>query len=288
MSAPHHLLELSGLSKTWVERVFQRATGLQASQKPLEGRSVLALFPDTSIRTRITFELGVSQLGGNVVRFPPETLERKEDLRDLAAYLANWIDLAIIRHPDFTLLQRFARHAPFPVINAMTRRNHPCEILSDLYGYSRLRTDWRTARYLFVGAQGNICDTWMEAANLLGLDMTQSCLPEFRSPITGPTIRFDPEIERALREADIVLTDGLLPEMENEAYLGTYRITPERMATAKPGALCNPCPPFTRGGEVSEDLVESPHFIGYRFKASLLKVQQAIMLECLEAQSSKD
>jgi ornithine carbamoyltransferase len=287
MTVPHHLLELPGLSEAWVERVFLRASHLHPGQRPLEGRSVLALFPDTSIRTRITFERGVSQLGGHVVRFPPETLERKEDLRDLTAYLANWIDLAIIRHPDFTLLQRFAEHASFPVINAMTSRNHPCEILSDLYGYSRLRPDWRTARYLFVGAKGNICDTWMEAANLLGLDMTQTCLPEFRSPVTGPTIRFDPEIERAIRDADIVLADGLLPEMENETYLATYRITPGLMATAKPGALCNPCPPFTRGGEISEDLVESPYFIGHRFKADLLKVQQAIMLECLEAQTSK-
>ncbi len=287
MNNPRHLLELQGLPEAWVERVFHRAASLEPGQRPLEGRSVLALFPETSIRTRITFELGVAQLGGNIVRFPPETLERKEDLRDLAGYLANWIDLAVIRHPDFTLLQRFAEHAPFPVINAMTRRNHPCEILSDLYGYSRLRPDWRAARYLFVGARGNICDTWMEAANLLALNMTQTCLPEFRSPITGPTIRFDPEIERAIREADIVLTDGLLPEMENEAYLGAYQITSARMATAKPEAMCNPCPPFTRGGEVAEDLVESQRFIGYRFKASLLEVQQAIMLECLEAQGSK-
>jgi ornithine carbamoyltransferase len=271
-----------------VERIFRRAEDLQPSHRPLEGRSILALFPETSIRTRITFELGVSQLGGHVVRFPPETLERKEDLRDLAGYLANWIDLAIIRHPDFALLQRFAECASFPVINAMTRRNHPCEILSDLYGYSRIRSVWRTARYLFVGAKGNICDTWMEAANLLGLDMTQTCLPELRSPITGPTIRFDPEIEQAIRGVDIVLTDGLLPEMEHRSYLDAYQVTPERMAMASPGALCNPCPPFTRGGEISEDLVESPSFIGYRFKASLLKVQQAIMLECLEAQSSKD
>lgn len=283
-----HLLELSGLSETWVERVFRRAASLQPGQRPLEGRSILALFPETSIRTRITFELGVSQLGGHVVRFPPETLERKEDLRDLAGYLANWIDLAIIRHPDFALLQRFAEHAPFPVINAMTRRNHPCEILSDLYGYSRLRPDWRTAHYLFVGAKGNICDTWMEAANLLGLAMTQTCLPEFRSPITGPTIRFDPEIERAIRDADIVLTDGLLPEMENRSYLDAYQVTPERMVMARPGALCNPCPPFARGGEISEDLAGSPFFIGYRFKTSLLRVQQAIVLECLEVQISKD
>lgn len=282
MRAGRNLLSLTDLTPERVDRIFSRVGTLASQSLPLRGRNVLALFPETSIRTRITFELGVTQLGANVVRFPPETLERKEDLRDLAAYLGNWIHLAVIRHPDFALLHRFAECAAFPVVNAMTRKDHPCEILSDLYGFSRLRPEWRRLRYLFVGAKGNICDTWMEAANLLGLDMTQCCAPEFQSPVTGPTIRFQPDLDRAIQDADLVLTDGLLPAMENEGYLARYRITPERMGKARRGALCNPCPPFTRGGEVSEALVDSPWFVGYAFKACLLEVQKAILLDCLE------
>lgn len=275
-----HFLELPGLPPDALTRIFRRADS-PLPEAPLKGKRVLAIFPETSLRTRTTFELGIRQLGGEVVRFPPETLERGEDLRDLTGYLANWIDLAVIRHPDFGLLQRFAGHAPFPVINAMTRRNHPCEIVADLYAFSRLRPDWRTTRYLFVGAKGNICDTWMEAANLLSLSMTQSCLPDWRSPVTGPTITFEPDLERAIRAADIVLTDGLPAELKQEAYLSCYRITPELMSKARPGAVCNPCPPFTRGAEVSDDLIASPFFVGYEFKACLLQVQQAILLECL-------
>jgi len=278
-----HLLDLASLTQESVNRIFRRADSLESRPAPMQGKSVLVLFPETSVRTRITFELGIAQLGGTLVRFPPDILERKEDLRDLAGYLGNWIHLAVVRHPDFQLLTRFAGRAAFPVINAMTRANHPCEILSDLHAFSRLRSDWKSAHYVFVGARGNICDTWMEAANLLGLDMTQTCLPEFRSPVAGPTIRFDPDIERVAREADIVLVDGLLPEMDNEAYLKKYQVTRALMSTARPGAVCNPCPPFSRGKEVCDDLLDSGFFVGYGFKTCLLQVQKAIMLECLES-----
>ena len=278
-----HLLDLASLTQESVNRIFRRADSLESRPAPMQGKSVLVLFPETSVRTRITFELGIAQLGGTLVRFPPDILERKEDLRDLAGYLGAWIHLAVVRHPDLQLLRRFAGRAAFPVINAMTRANHPCEILSDLHAFSRLRSDWKSAHYVFVGARGNICDTWMEAANLLGLEMTQTCLPEFQSPVTGPTIRFDPDIERVAREADIVLVDGLLPEMDNAAYLEKYQVTRALMSTARPGAVCNPCPPFSRVKEVADDLLDSGFFVGYGFKACLLQVQKAIMLECLES-----
>lgn len=277
-----NFLEIGDFSETQVLRVFARAGSIESEPSLLRDRNVWMLFPESSIRTRTTFELGIAQLGGRGVLFPPEVLERKEDFRDLVAYLESWIHLAVIRHPSFELVKRFADLAPFPVVNAMTRRNHPCEILSDLYAFSRLRPDWRTARYLFVGAAGNICDTWLEAANLLGFPVTQACLPQYRSSVTGPTLDFTEDLEQAIRTADIVLTDGLVPELRNEEYLSRYRITASLMSKARPGALCNPCPPFTRGGEVSEDLVESACFVGHGFKASLLAVQQAIMLECLE------
>ena len=223
----------------------------------------------------MTFEKGVAALGGQPILFPPETLDKKEDLRDVAGYLANWADLLVIRHRDIRLLKRLAANSACPVVNAMTDENHPCEILSDLYALSLIRQDFRRDHYLFFGEAGNIGRAWKEAADVLGLSFIQCCPQGFE--MDGVQVCHDPD--EAMADADIVCTDAW-PKEHKEAFR-KFQVTKRRMELARPGALLNPCPPFIRGEEVSEDVIDSAFFAGYSFKSCLLEVQQAVLLYCL-------
>ena len=272
-----HLLKLTDLQPSEIYEIFHIADEIYDGKyrDALTGKSVVLFFPGTSIRTRVTFEKGIYLLGGQAILFPSETLDKKEEIRDVCGYLNNWADMLIVRHRDMELLEKLAGYMAVPVINAMTDISHPCEILSDLYALSRIREDFTADRYLFCGNAGNIGLTWREAAQVLGLDLSQCCAAGYE--MEGVPVYHN--IMDGIRGKDIICTDSL--------PAGTVRdfkecqVTKEAMEMANRGAVLNPCPPFYRGEEVSGEVMESPWFVGYGFKRHLLAVQQAIMLYCL-------
>ena len=234
-----HLIRLSDFGEKGIYEVFRLTDELRDGKhrEALHGKTAVLFFPSASLRTRVTFEKGVASLGGLPILFPPETLDKKEDLRDVAGYLANW---------------------------------------ADLYALSRIRQDFRRDHYLFIGEAGNIGRAWKEAADVLGLSFVQCCPQGFE--MDGVKVCHD--LDEAIADADIVCTDAW-PGEHREAFR-TFQVTKRRMEAARPGALLDPCPPFTRGEEVSEDVIDSSFFAGYSFKSCLLEVQQAVLLSCLE------
>jgi len=279
-----NLVRVADLGEGQVQELFELADALAQGRRgqALSGRWAVLFFPDSSIRTRITFEKGIAELGGRSLLFPPSTLDKREDPEDVVRYLENWADLIVVRHPELAKIEALARHSPIPVINAMTSENHPCEILSDLYALRKLRSDYRELTYAFVGARGNILNSWAEAAKVLGLRFLHVCPDGGELGPDGANYAHVADLAEALPLSDVVLTDSLPAGLRNAEYIGKYQITLAGMRTARPGALLNPCPPFYRGEEVSRDAVESRHFVGYGFKKSLALVQQAIMLLCLD------
>lgn len=157
----------------------------------------------------------------------------------------------------------------------MTDSNHPCEVLSDMYSLSKIRNDYTKDHFLFCGKSGNIGLAWKEAASVMGFSLEQCCPSGYE--IKGVKIHHD--IQDAIIDKDIICTDSLPSDLLT--VFKPYQITKDLMATANPGALLNPCPPFYRGEEVSEDAIHSEFFVGYEFKKSLMPVQQAIMIYCL-------
>lgn len=241
----------------------------------LKGKSVVLFFPNSSIRTRVTFEKGIYLLGGQPILFPAETLDKKEDHRDVFGYLNNWADLVIIRHKDISVIERIAQYSKVPVINAMTDVNHPCEIISDMYALSKIRKDFTKDKYLFCGKKGNIGLAWKEASSAIGFDLAQCCGKGYE--MEGVTVFHS--IVEAITGRDVICTDSL-----PASVLGDFKdcqVTESIMEMANEGAILNPCPPFYRGEEVSDDVIESDYFVGYEFKKCLLEVQQAIMIYCL-------
>lgn len=241
----------------------------------LKEKTVVMFFPNSSIRTRVTFEKGIDLLGGKTILFPTEALDKREDLKDVIGYLNHWADLVIIRHKDIKVLESISEYANIPVINAMTDENHPCEILSDIYALSKLRTDFLRDKYLFCGVNGNIGKAWKEASEVFGFELEQCCGRGYE--MEGLTTYDD--AHDAVKGKDIICTDSLPAECL-EAFQ-KCQITKDIMDKANKGAVLNPCPPFYRGEEVSADAIDSEYFVGYDFKKSLLVVQQAIMIYCL-------
>lgn len=241
----------------------------------LKGKTIVMFFPDSSIRTRITFEKGVYLLGGQTIMFPPSTLDKKEDIRDVCGYLGNWADAVIVRHNDISKLDKMAEYSDFPIINALTDVNHPCEILSNLYALSKIRNDFTKDKYLFCGKRGNIGNTWKSAADVLGLDLVQCCCEACE--IDGVPVFYD--INEAIVGRDVVCTDTLPAYIVDE--FDECRVTKAAMDKANKGAVLNPCPPFFRGEEVSAEVIDSDYFVGYGFKKHLLTVQQAILIYCM-------
>lgn len=272
-----NLIRLKDYQKADIFRIFAIADDLQKGKYSdfLKGKTVIMFFPNSSIRTRVTFEKGIYLLGGQTILFPPETLEKKEEIRDVIGYLNQWADAVVIRYKDIAMLDRVGQYAAVPVINAMTDINHPCEVLSDLYALSKIRPRYLEDHYIFCGRKGNIGLAWKEIAEVMDLDFMQCCPNGYE--MEGVAV--SNHLKQAVKGKDVICTDSLPKNLVDE--FSGYRITEEIMELANEGAVLNPCPPFYRGEEVSADAIDSPHFVGYGFKKYLLEIQQAILIYSL-------
>lgn len=264
-----HLLTLGDVSLADLRHLFALADAYARGSGPVLRGTAVLFFPPSSLRTRVAFESGAHRMGLQPIAFPPETLDKPEALVDVAGYLAQWADVAVVRHRDIGVLQGLAEGDALPVINGMTDVNHPCEVLGDLHALAGDRDPIRL-RYVFVGADGNIGRAWQEAADAFGLDLVQSC-PE---GLEIPGARVNADLAGAVAGADVIVTDGPGPHAE---ALAPYRITAEILRGAPEGVRLNPCPPFLRGREVAADAIAHPAFVGYGFKKALRPVQQAVM-----------
>lgn len=278
-----HFIKLTDLQSSDIYDIFHIADEISIGKYNafLKGKSIILFFPTSSIRTRVTFEKGIYLLDGQSILFPSDALDRKsgsarsEDIKDICGYLNNWADIVIARHKDMQLIEKMAEYSKVPVINAMTDCNHPCEILADLYSLSKIRFNFVDDKYLFCGKAGNIGLAWLEASKVMGFDLSQCCAAGYEMP----DVKVYHDIETAVKGKDIICTDSLPADALDD--FRECRITREVMDMANLNAVLNPCPPFYRGEEVSDDVIASEYFVGYEFKKNLLVLQQAIMIWCI-------
>lgn len=271
------LIKLGDLTSNNVYEIFNIADEMHHGKYRnfLNNKSIILFFPSSSIRTRVTFEKGIYLLGGQSILFSSETLDKKENLKDVCGYLNNWADLVIVRHENISVIEQLACYLNIPVINAMSNVNHPCEIIADMYALSKIRNDFISDRYLFCGKAGNIGFTWKAASDIMGFELSQCCGKGYE--IEG--LKTYNCIDDAIKGKDIICTDALpsdiLPNFKD------CQVTKDKMDMANRGAILNPCPPFYRGEEVADNVINSSYFVGYEFKKHLLEVQQAIIVYLL-------
>lgn len=248
-------------------------------------------FFGSGFRNRLAFEIGAKGMGGQV-SFVPGDLGVHEPLEDIGHYLANWYSLLVVRAARHDDLAYLASNTPIPVINARTNQNHPCEIMGDLQFVRKQRGSLDGLKVVFVGEIGNMCRTWLEAAARFPIQVTQvapegylaseTLLNTLRSDMMG-AVSTSTDLESALRDADLIYTDcwpkpnDTVPkEVIRDLFL-PYQITTERLAQLGDNGIFLPCPPVTRGEEVSAEAMQSPLCLNYPAKAYLLHSQNAIM-----------
>lgn len=262
---------------------------LNKSFKPLLGKSIVNNFPPTSLRTRVTFEAAVNQLGGHVINLPMK-LDGKEPVEDIIGYLNNWIDGLIIRYPDQKLIEKISELSKFPIINAMTSKVHPCEILSDIMTVKEKKSDLQSLKFVFIGEGANICNSWFNIAAKLNLNITQICPPGFEiddeiynyaKDNSEGEVLITNDVDEGIKGVDIILTDGWPPVENVKAVFKPYQITLMKLEKANTDCIVNPCPPFTRGQEIEEKVINSKFFIGYSGKENLLHMQKAILAKLM-------
>jgi len=294
---PRHFLTVSDLSPPELSALFDRAQALATAfhqrkmPQVLQGKRVALSFEDGGFRNRVAFELGIKQMGGAAVYIPGRPGER-EAADDIARYLSNWFDAIVIRTPDFQVLEQMARVVRVPVINARTRHNHPCEILGDLAFVRQARGSLDGLTVVFVGEPTNLCHSWCEAAARLPIQVIQVCPPgyevnadylrELMRSAVG-VVKSTHELEPALRTADVVYTDCWPSHQDAESgqrvarEFGPYRVAAAALELTPRSCVFLPCPPVTRGEEISDDAMTSPRCKVYEAKEHLLHAQNALL-----------
>lgn len=278
---PRHLLALDELAPETILALLRRARAMRDAwaarcmPQALAGRRVALVVDDGGWRNTTAFELGIAAMGGLCTR-APITLAGKETAQDLAAYLGNWVDAVAIRTPHLGALRALAAASRIPVINARTRRNHPCETLGDLAFLADLQGGLRPMTVAAVAPMANILASWVEAAAVLPIEVVQVGPRAWHAP-PAPRLRATEDMG-ALREADVIITD-CWPDGSNPQALLPWQVTEAVLEAGR--AVFLPCPPVTRGQEVSAGAMLHPACRVVEAKAWLLYAQNAVLEWCL-------
>jgi ornithine carbamoyltransferase len=291
-----HFLSLLDLSSNELLALIRRATELKRMQHrsdihtPLKGKNLGMIFEKSSTRTRVSFEVGMSQLGGHALFLSPRDtqLGRGEPIEDSARVLSRMLDIIMIRTYDQSVLERFAAHSKVPVINALTDLYHPCQLLADMQTYFEHRGDIRTKRVAWIGDGNNMCHSYINAARRFGFHLNIAC-PEGYDPNQTvlqaakdqASIVRDPLV--AAESADLVVTDvwasmGQEEEQaQREKVFARYQVNDELMEQASDDALFFHCLPAHRGEEVSASVIDREESVVWDEAENRLHSQKALM-----------
>ena len=304
--APRHLVDLAGLDRAWTLALFEQAEllrGLRKSRnapRPLAGRTAAIVFHKPSLRTRVSFTVGMHELGGDAIDLGAAEISEhgRESVQDVAHVLSGMCDLIVVRTFAHKLLRDLAQHASIPVINALTDFSHPCQILSDLYTLRRRGLDLDAMHVAWVGDGNNVLHSWLEAATIFGFRLTFA-VPDGFEPDAGlylaaekaapGRVRRVRDPREAVRDADVVYTDTWTSMGQEEetawrrvAFAG-FQVNDALLATAKPDVKFLHCLPAHRGEEVTDAVIDGPRSLVVEQAENRLHLQKALMAELVAA-----
>lgn len=275
-----------------------RPRGTPDDDQPLAGRVVALIFEKPSTRTRVSFDVGVRQMGGTtmVLSGTDMQLGHGETIADTARVLSRYVDLIMIRTFDETVLTEMAEYADVPVINGLTDRTHPCQIMADILTYEEHRGPIRGKKVVWSGDGNNVCASFLHAAAQFGFDLT------FTGPAqldpedefiglarkAGSTVTIERDPFKAVEGADLVVTDTWVSMHDSQSakerrhnMLRAYQVNDELMAAAKPEALFMHCLPAHREEEATSSVMDGPHSVIFDEAENRLHAQKAVMRWCL-------
>ncbi|SFP81008.1 ornithine carbamoyltransferase [Tranquillimonas alkanivorans] len=273
--------------------------GAPDAEQPLAGHMVALIFEKPSTRTRVSFDVGVRQMGGQtlVLSGADMQLGHGETIADTARVMSRYVDLIMIRTFEEATLLEMAEHATVPVINGLTNRTHPCQIMADILTYEEHRGPIRGKKVVWSGDGNNVFASFAQAAGQFGFDLTftgpQTLDPERvfldEARAKGVTIEIERDPAKAVEGADLVVTDTWVsmhdPQSARERrhnQLRPYQVNERLMSHAKPDALFMHCLPAHRDDEATSAVMDGPHSVIFDEAENRLHAQKAILRYCLD------
>jgi len=298
------LISLADLTREQLEEILTLAQRLKTDRKSgwphplLAGKTLAMIFEKPSLRTRVTFEVGIAQLGGHAVYLAPQDigLGTRETVADVAQNLSRWVDLIMARTFSHSTIIELAQAAAVPVINALSDLLHPCQILADCLTLIEQRGRLDGLKVAFIGDGNNVVNSWINAASKFPFAFALACPAGYepdanvlaRARKNGAQVMITQSVEDAVRGADAVYTDVWISMgQEQETVLRRqafeeYQVNAKVMALAKNEALVMHCLPAHRGEEITADVLESPRSVVLEQAENRLHIQKAIMVWLLQ------
>ncbi len=295
-----HFLDLDQFDTSTLRRILDlgkayKSGAIPAATRPLQGKTLAMIFEKPSTRTRVSFEAGMRQLGGEtIVLTSHETqLGRGETIADTARVLSRYVDAIMIRTNAPAKLTELAAYASVPVINGLTDTTHPCQVMADVLTYEEHRGSLAGKVVAWSGDGNNVAASWIQAAAHFGCAIRLAC-PESLFPdpkvvawarARGASVDIRPDPAWAVRDADLVVTDTWLSmgcqDQSRIALLSPYQINEAVMATARPDALFMHCLPAHRGEEVTDAVMDGPQSVVWDEAENRMHVQKGVLAWCL-------
>jgi ornithine carbamoyltransferase len=308
-----HFLTLADLSQAEIYGYLKRALELKGAafagkrSAPLKGRILGLVFEKPSLRTRVTFEVGMRQLGGDSIYLSAQEVQLgvRESVRDVARNLERWVHGIVLRTFRHEVAEELARYSSIPVINGLTDLLHPCQVLSDLLTLLEKRGRLEGLRIGYVGDGNNLANSWLLGAAIMGMELTIACPKGYepdrgvlreakrRAEASGAKITITQAPEKAARDADVLYTDvwtSMGKETEGErrrvAFKG-FQVNGALVSAASKDVLVMHCLPAHRGEEITDEVIDGPHSVVFDQAENRLHAQKALLEGLLGGRKGK-
>jgi len=302
MSAVRHFLDLIDVSAQELRGMI--AAGRAMKERPaemrqaLQGRTLAMIFDKPSTRTRVSFDVAMRQLGGGTIVLTGQEMQlgRGETIADTARVLSRYVDAIMIRTLDHEVVTELARHASVPVINGLTRRSHPCQVLADVMTFEERRGSIQGKAVAWSGDANNVLVSWMHAAERFEFELRVATPPELAPKKwlldwierSGAPVRIGSDPEEAVTGAHCIVTDTWVSMGDKDGQrrhnlLRPYQINARLMARARPDALFMHCLPAHRGEEVTDDVIDGPQSVVFEEAENRLHAQKGVLTWCFQS-----
>lgn len=304
-TSPKHFLDLNVLPAVELRKMLDSGMAMKAKlkanpkwDKPLENKTLAMIFEKPSTRTRVSFDVGMRQLGGETLMLTGAEMQlgRGETIADTARVLSRFVDIIMIRILNHDSLVELAENATVPVINGLTRFSHPCQVMADLMTFEEHRGPITGRTIAWTGDDNNVLMSWAHAAERFKFKLNVATPPElapkkaFRDWIkaTNAPIVLSNDPRAMVKGADCVITDTWVSMGDKDGehrhnLLRPYQVNAELMSLARPDALFMHCLPAHRGEEVTDEVIDGPQSVVFDEAENRMHAQKGVMMWCLDA-----
>ena len=289
-----HFLDLNNFSKDDIDRILSNSIEMKSkgkSLKILEGKFLSLVFEKSSTRTRVSFEVAMAQLGGRASFLSVNDLQmgRGEPIEDTSKVLSSMVDGIVLRTLEHKTQIKFAEYASVPIINGLSDRSHPCQLLADLLTFREEKGSIEGKKVAWCGDFNNVCFSYAQAAELLNFELSIACPKEFypEDMKNYKNVSFTESISKAVEGSDLVSTDvwvSMGDEKEadkRQKIFSHYQVNKEILDQAKPDVIFLHCLPAVRGQEISHNLLEDSRSYVWKQAENRLHAQKGLLVELL-------